>query len=507
MTFTNNNIVVQLQYYRFISFNNMIVDLDVKNGRTEWKRINMRNVEHLLGVEFMHDLYKRHNPNINSVIFRHTVTIWKDGIVNSYAPENEWDNIGKTIGYKYYSLDKDLIRETKKLYSRNRIASSKLIKRLSQINLINMSNDELSVLIIDFQSIVLGDLYVLNFVQIEHGLNSAIHKVLKDTIENKAEIDSVLESLIQTEIPTRSQNEMIWLYRISVLWRFLKKIGIYSDYLARKMVWVHYKKYEFLYSAYGERPRTFDVFWDNFSKYLNNSQHKPKVYLLPRLLSKSSRQILKKMNNNKLNILIPLIVEGGIFRDTNKSLLGLSLKYRFAILDEISKRGLEDRINLNFYLLSEVVNLLNDSKKVKKELIDSRKKDGVVLTRSEDLFIYSDNDFPFITKISNTKTLHGQCASHGICSGQCKIVLKKEDSLKVNEGDIMIAVGTDFDLIEAMYRSSAVITEESGILSHAAVVCRELKKPCCIGVKNITKTLKDGQNICLDATRGNIYLD
>ncbi len=47
----------------------------------EWKRINMRNVVHLMGVEFIHDLYNRHEPKINSIRFRHTVTIWKDGIV------------------------------------------------------------------------------------------------------------------------------------------------------------------------------------------------------------------------------------------------------------------------------------------------------------------------------------------------------------------------------------------------------------------------------------------
>ncbi len=68
----------------------------------------------------------------------------------------------------------------------------------------------------------------------------------------------------------------------------------------------------------------------------------------------------------------------------------------------------------------------------------------------------------------------------------------------------MIAIGTDFDLIEAMYRSAAVITEEGGILSHASVVCRELGKPCCIGVKDATRLLRDGQRIRADATHGTI---
>lgn len=51
---------------------------------------------------------------------------------------------------------------------------------------------------------------------------------------------------------------------------------------------------------------------------------------------------------------------------------------------------------------------------------------------------------------------------------------------------------------------SGIITEEGGLLSHASVVSRELKKPCLIGVVNATKLLKIGDSIGLDATEGKI---
>jgi phosphohistidine swiveling domain-containing protein len=73
-------------------------------------------------------------------------------------------------------------------------------------------------------------------------------------------------------------------------------------------------------------------------------------------------------------------------------------------------------------------------------------------------------------------------------------------------GDIMVAIGTDFDLIEIMNMSGGIITEEGGLLSHASVVSRELNKPCLIGVSNATKEFKDGDFVTLNATDGTITL-
>ena len=105
------------------------------------------------------------------------------------------------------------------------------------------------------------------------------------------------------------------------------------------------------------------------------------------------------------------------------------------------------------------------------------------------------------------KKIKGICASKGFVSGKCKIITNKTDSKKLKKGDIMVAIGTDFDLIDAIQKSAAVITEEGGLLSHASVVCRELSKPCCIGVENATKILKDDHEIILDATNGIITIN
>jgi pyruvate,water dikinase len=56
--------------------------------------------------------------------------------------------------------------------------------------------------------------------------------------------------------------------------------------------------------------------------------------------------------------------------------------------------------------------------------------------------------------------------------------------------------------LPAMKKASAIITDEGGITCHAAIVSRELKKPCIIGTKIATQILKNGDLVEVDAERG-----
>ncbi|GIN58857.1 pyruvate kinase [Lederbergia ruris] len=76
---------------------------------------------------------------------------------------------------------------------------------------------------------------------------------------------------------------------------------------------------------------------------------------------------------------------------------------------------------------------------------------------------------------------------------------------KVEQGNVMVSIGTDRDMVPALEQCSALITEEGGLTSHAAVVGLNLGIPVIVGVENATKLLKDGQEITVDATRGVIY--
>ena len=53
-----------------------------------------------------------------------------------------------------------------------------------------------------------------------------------------------------------------------------------------------------------------------------------------------------------------------------------------------------------------------------------------------------------------------------------------------------------------MHRAAAFVTDEGGITSHAAIVAREMKKPCVVGTKNATRILGDGDMVEVDADSG-----
>ncbi|MFH1438963.1 MAG: PEP-utilizing enzyme [Candidatus Woesearchaeota archaeon] len=65
---------------------------------------------------------------------------------------------------------------------------------------------------------------------------------------------------------------------------------------------------------------------------------------------------------------------------------------------------------------------------------------------------------------------------------------------------------TSPDFIVGMKKASAIITDEGGLTSHAAIMSRELGKPCIIGTKTATKVLKDGDVVEINSESGVIRI-
>lgn len=96
----------------------------------------------------------------------------------------------------------------------------------------------------------------------------------------------------------------------------------------------------------------------------------------------------------------------------------------------------------------------------------------------------------------------GFTASRGKVQGRAKILVSAEEMGKIEEGDVLIAVMTRPDYLPAMQKASAFVTDEGGITCHAAIVAREMKKPCIIGTKIATRIFHDGDTVEVDADTG-----
>lgn len=101
--------------------------------------------------------------------------------------------------------------------------------------------------------------------------------------------------------------------------------------------------------------------------------------------------------------------------------------------------------------------------------------------------------------------VRGLAASPGIGRGKVKYIKDISEIERVQDGDVLVTMMTNPDMVPAMRRASAVVTEEGGRTCHAAIVSRELGIPCTVGAKDATKILKDGMEITVDAKRGVVY--
>lgn len=99
----------------------------------------------------------------------------------------------------------------------------------------------------------------------------------------------------------------------------------------------------------------------------------------------------------------------------------------------------------------------------------------------------------------------GLAASPGIGAGKVKHINDISEIARVEEGDILVTVMTNPDMVPAMRRAKAVVTEEGGRTCHAAIVSRELGIPCIVGAKEATEMLTEGMEITVDAKRGVVY--
>lgn len=233
-------------------------------------------------------------------------------------------------------------------------------------------------------------------------------------------------------------------------------------------------------------------------------------------LERSKKEIMKLIKNNKeLVSLIKITEFTAKWQDERKirMLEGVLILQRFTT--EISKRTDIKEEDLK-YLLTQELDLLDENKllennnrdKIRKMLSERREKSGYLYLNNEMTIItgqdYDDffKEFDLKNKKDVFKEISGMCASVGKVIGYVKVCKNIEDVKKLKKGDILVTSMTRPEFLQAMKKSAAIITDEGGLTCHAAIVSRELGKPCIIGTKFATKILKDGMLVEVNANHG-----
>jgi phosphohistidine swiveling domain-containing protein len=229
-----------------------------------------------------------------------------------------------------------------------------------------------------------------------------------------------------------------------------------------------------------------------------------KNIFLPYKLTLTSKNLLsilikkKELYNDKIFYYNPHLCSDKVVLNLLKNRIK---KSKTKIVNSFRKLiWLKDTNNFFIYTISQKLSLILKSQKIFNNLNDLCSISFSKLKKSnfqvQPIFINNkDNNLYKLDKVNSIFSLKGTIASAGNFSGIVKIIKHSNDLISVSSNNIIVTNKTQPSFVASMAICKGIIAEEGGLLSHAAVISRELGTPCVIGVKGAISFLKDGQKI------------
>lgn len=232
-------------------------------------------------------------------------------------------------------------------------------------------------------------------------------------------------------------------------------------------------------------------------------------------IKKEKKRMIKKLKlSSELVYAFTVSSEFMFIKDYRKGIYQQSYVAMDKIIMEISRRIGVPFKGVKYMVFDEIKEALISGRISKfKKIVSQRLKKCCYVAQNGKIKVYEGKKAEkMITAIKkneekkdnleNISELKGMVAYPGKVRGIVKVVLVEKDVAKILGGEILVSSATNPDLIIAMKKAAAFVTDTGGIISHAAIVSRELKKPCIVGTKIATQVLKDDDEVEVDAEKG-----
>jgi len=391
---------------------------------------------------------------------------------------------------------KEILNASKKI----RDSYWKLFKKFKQANLSNFTNDELFKLLKQYYIILTH--IAENFAASYPTAIFAISEGLKNKLNKRKTLHlmNVLITPIKQDIIIREQLDLNKISQKKVSDRNLNKHAL-------KHAWMFYNSYDektnlqFLKTRLGE----------NFDPKERDNRMKN--------VGERQKKIFDELNDKEIKNLSLFLQDIGIERLELKDCWA-GAEYRFlSLFKELSKRiNLSLNEMMQSYTLQDYEKVLLTNNRLPEEIINKRAKNYVFWKYKTEIKLIDDpkeclrliDKFSQIEMGINKKqlTAQGETAHPGHAIGSCRIVETKDISQVLNDlkrfkkGDILVTHMTQPNMMPIARKAAAIIADEGGITSHAAIIARELGVPCIVGAKNATQIFKDGDLVKVDAEKG-----
>jgi len=333
---------------------------------------------------------------------------------------------------------------------------------------------------------------------------------LKKSHVSSKNIDEIVEILLTPEklsFHQKSEYDLLKIY-------FAKKEK--QDYLLK----IHEQKWNWIDSSYFEIDFVGQQDW---KKRMDSYSYKKAAILYKKLKNyrqsvyENKKNIIKKYKLPQEYFTIAEALSFSIWWQDQRKMRSWWAYAGFdKILKSLAKFYIIDKKDLLYYTAEEWLKLSNAGIKVEKKVIQQRKGHFIFILKEINYkLLYSKKAKNFINPIiSQIKDQQKHDKIIGIVAyrgkkniiGKVKVVMSPRLIKKIRKNEILVAPMTSPDYIHLMRQAKAIVTDVGGLMSHAALVARELGKTCIIGTKVATQKLKDGDIIQIDCNVGEIKI-
>lgn len=246
-----------------------------------------------------------------------------------------------------------------------------------------------------------------------------------------------------------------------------------------------------------------------FSKYPNPRKTIDEMELAAKEIAHEKLELAKNLAlDTAQKRLIEVLDAHAWYQDYRKEYVMILLHCLDVILAEIATRKGTALREIKWLLPSEVASFFHGE--LGKGAIEARKKSAFFLWEKDKFSSYSGTDarkkeLQTLKPINSAREIieiPGSVASRGMVRGNARVTMSPHEAKDLQKGEILVTSMTSPDFIIAIKKCAAIVTNEGGILCHAAIVSREFGIPCVVGTGIATQAIKTGDLLEVDATHG-----
>jgi len=432
---------------------------------------------------------------LHRVNFKHYKYISSKNEVQAFFSKDELNNFYEVLWKNARGKRKlnNFILEYKK-------SGEKLLKislKIKNKKIKDLSNKELIKI---FKLFVENYTYFIAFIYNGNFLVNVYTKKLLNIL-GKSREDEEFRKLIENSRDTtikKMQKDIFKLFNLAKDKKLLSKnFNDLSDSIKNKIMDVH-NRYIFMGSVFltTNKYPTVKSFWREIKNYSYFQKD-------PNTQSAGKDSIIKKLkiSNEELDIINELATLS--FYRTEMLFYAQKSEYNALNLFE----SIADRLNIRYGELvymtyEEIIKSLSQNKlAVTISKIRKRFNNYKIMLKDGDIELLNAGEAKNYN-ITRSIIVKGSVGSPGKVAGRVRIIRNSSEIHKIKNGEILVTYMTTPDFVVGMKKAAAIITNDGGITCHAAIIARELEKPCIIGTKIATTVLKDGDLVEVDADKG-----